>query len=113
MSEGLGGIRARDESGPWNSMNARERTRVSAHELVQGRVSDDTPPSAAASSPHSLKLLRFPAVRERAGLSRSTICRMERRGSFPGITRLPPTQSDGPTRSLVGSKTRRRPGWSG
>jgi prophage regulatory protein len=30
-----------------------------------------------------LKLLRFTAVRERTGLSRSTIWRLERRGAFP------------------------------
>ena len=30
-----------------------------------------------------LKLLRFTAVRERTGLSRSTIWRLERRGEFP------------------------------
>ena len=32
---------------------------------------------------HLLKLLRFSAVRERTGLSRSTIWRLERRGAFP------------------------------
>jgi prophage regulatory protein len=30
-----------------------------------------------------LKLLRFPAVHERTGLSRSTIWRLEHRGQFP------------------------------
>jgi prophage regulatory protein len=30
-----------------------------------------------------LKLLRFPIVRERTGLSRSTVWRLERRGEFP------------------------------
>jgi prophage regulatory protein len=30
-----------------------------------------------------LKLLRFGAVRERTGLSRSTVWRLERRGEFP------------------------------
>ena len=30
-----------------------------------------------------LKLLRFTAVRERTGLSRSTVWRLERRGAFP------------------------------
>jgi prophage regulatory protein len=30
-----------------------------------------------------LKLLRFTAVRERTGLSRSTVWRLERRGVFP------------------------------
>jgi prophage regulatory protein len=35
-----------------------------------------------------LKLLRFPAVRERTGLSRSTIWRLERRGAFPRHHRI-------------------------
>jgi prophage regulatory protein len=34
------------------------------------------------------KLLRFPAVRERTGLSRSTIWRLERRGEFPKHHRI-------------------------
>ena len=36
----------------------------------------------------SLKLLRFPAVRERTGLSRSTIWRLEREGEFPKHRRI-------------------------
>ena len=36
----------------------------------------------------SLKLLRFPAVRERTGLSRSTIWRLERLGDFPKHRRI-------------------------
>jgi prophage regulatory protein len=38
----------------------------------------------------ALKLLRFPAVRERTGLSRSTIWRLERRGAFPRHHRISP-----------------------
>ena len=34
------------------------------------------------------RLLRFPAVRERTGLSRSTIWRLERRGEFPRHRRI-------------------------
>lgn len=37
-----------------------------------------------------LKLLRFPVVRERTGLSRSTIWRLERRGEFPKHYRISP-----------------------
>lgn len=37
-----------------------------------------------------LKLLRFPAVRERTGLSQSTIWRLERRGHFPRHHRIAP-----------------------
>jgi prophage regulatory protein len=36
------------------------------------------------------RLLRFPAVRERTGLSRTTIWRMERRGEFPRHHRIAP-----------------------
>ncbi len=36
----------------------------------------------------SPKLLRFPAVRERTGLSRSTIWRLERHGQFPKHRRI-------------------------
>jgi prophage regulatory protein len=35
-----------------------------------------------------LKFLRFHAVRDRTGLSRSTIWRLERRGEFPNHRRL-------------------------
>jgi prophage regulatory protein len=34
------------------------------------------------------KLLRFPAVRDRTGLSRSTIWRLERQGAFPRHHRI-------------------------
>jgi prophage regulatory protein len=34
------------------------------------------------------RLLRFPTVRERTGLSRSTIWRLERRGDFPRHLRI-------------------------
>ncbi|MEO5568656.1 MAG: AlpA family phage regulatory protein [Gemmatimonadaceae bacterium] len=37
-----------------------------------------------------LRLLRFPVVRERTGLSRSTIWRLERRGEFPRHHRIAP-----------------------
>ena len=37
-----------------------------------------------------LRLLRFPAVRLRTGLSRSTIWRLERAGDFPRHIRLSP-----------------------
>jgi prophage regulatory protein len=35
-----------------------------------------------------LKLLRFPAIRERTGLSRTTIWRLERSGDFPRHRRI-------------------------
>jgi prophage regulatory protein len=42
-------------------------------------TSADVPPA---------RLLRFPTVRERTGLSRSTIWRLERRGEFPRHRRI-------------------------
>ena len=54
--------------------------------------------SPSPSSPSGLRtqhigpprLLRFPAVRARTGLSRSTIWRLERRGAFPRHRRISP-----------------------
>jgi prophage regulatory protein len=49
----------------------------------------DRPPATDAGDALALarvaspRLLRFPAVRERTGLSRSTIWRLEQRGQFP------------------------------
>lgn len=49
------------------------------------------PPTSVPAAPLSpVKLLRFPAVRERTGLSRSTIWRLERRGEFPQHHRIAP-----------------------
>ena len=39
-------------------------------------------------APRELRFLRFPAVRARTGLSRSTIWRLERQGSFPRHRRI-------------------------
>ena len=50
-----------------------------------------TTPVRDAGAVHRLpRLLRFPAVRERTGLSRSTIWRLERRGEFPKHHRISP-----------------------
>jgi prophage regulatory protein len=59
-----------------------------------GRVAksfDDTPVrpgGSAGPDPPPARLLRFSVVRERTGLSRSTIWRMERRGLFPRHRRI-------------------------
>jgi prophage regulatory protein len=49
-----------------------------------------TPAPIAQRTDHapSFKLLRFPAVRERTGLSRTTIWRLERQGDFPRHRRI-------------------------
>jgi prophage regulatory protein len=55
-----------------------------------------TPPHHVAThSPHDatdrdVRFLRFPAVRARTGLSRSTIWRLERHGGFPRHRRISP-----------------------
>jgi prophage regulatory protein len=52
--------------------------------------SDDTSvrPGGSAGPDAPARLLRFPAVRERIGLSRSTIWRLERSGLFPRHRRI-------------------------
>ena len=56
-------------------------------------VADAQPNGAAIAAhdmpaPQPLKLLRFTTVKERTGLSRSTIWRLERRGEFPRHRRI-------------------------
>jgi prophage regulatory protein len=63
---------------------------------ARGAVADQRgSPSASVGGSHlgvtrtpPLRFLRFPEVRERTGLSRSTIWRLERRGDFPKHTRI-------------------------
>ena len=70
--------------------------RGSAERLVDGLATgpgNDAVASTASPLPRpttsrALKLLRFPAVRERTGLSRSTIWRLERVGAFPRHRRI-------------------------
>ena len=74
---------------------------VSVRPLQHGELQSRREPRASStptvSSPDAgpkrvplLKLLRFPAVRDRTGLSRSTIWRLERRGEFPKHYRIAP-----------------------
>ena len=50
-----------------------------------GASTPEAEPASVAhfEAPPRLKLLRFPAIRERTGLSRSTIWRLEHQGRFP------------------------------
>jgi prophage regulatory protein len=58
---------------------------------VPASTGSATTPSRDADAVRRLpRLLRFPAVRERTGLSRSTIWRLERRGEFPKHHRISP-----------------------
>ena len=78
----------------------RTRGVVSVRPLDRGQPSSGQAPRATAipdasgqdagATRRPLKLLRFPAVRERTGLSRSTIWRLERRGEFPKHHRIAP-----------------------
>jgi prophage regulatory protein len=56
------------------------------HAARSGSLPSDETPHAAT----TLRLLRFPAVLGRTGLSRSTIWRLERRGAFPRHRRISP-----------------------
>jgi len=47
-------------------------------------------PLQPKTQPIGPRFLRFPAVRWRTGLSRSTIWRLERRGAFPRHRRISP-----------------------
>ena len=68
----------------------------SLERVVEGPAVSPRPATAGAAQVPSngralpLKLLRFPVVRERTGLSRSTIWRLERRGEFPKHHRISP-----------------------
>lgn len=76
-----------------NRLPAKTKGPIRAHS--SGQADSRPEPSGAtlrvAQRPDrvpSLKLLRFPAVRERTGLSRSTIWRLERHGDFPKHRRI-------------------------
>jgi prophage regulatory protein len=60
-------------------------TRSKPQNRHQGRTNETALDEAHAAA---LKLLRFPDVRERTGLSRSTIWRLERQGAFPRHHRI-------------------------
>jgi predicted DNA-binding transcriptional regulator AlpA len=45
-------------------------------------------PGQVATKPSQPRLLRFPDVRARTGLSRSTVWRLERQGAFPRHRRI-------------------------
>ncbi len=74
-----GGVRVRslERAGEGSAVSPRPATVGAAQGPSDGRVLP-------------LKLLRFPVVRERTGLSRSTIWRLERRGEFPKHHRIAP-----------------------
>ena len=78
-TSGAVSVRSLDRRQP----SGAEASRTTAAAVVSGQ-------DASAKRVPPLKLLRFPAVRERTGLSRSTIWRLERRGEFPKHHRIAP-----------------------
>ena len=58
--------------------------------LSPTQVPDSPQPPDLARADREVRFLRFPAVRARTGLSRSTIWRLERYGGFPRHRRISP-----------------------
>jgi prophage regulatory protein len=78
-------------SGVTTRINGRAQTDVLSGSRPGGSVATARPMASVLPAPAvPVKLLRFPVVRERTGLSRSTIWRLERRGEFPRHHRIAP-----------------------
>ena len=71
-------------------VNGTSRTESLGRSVQTGSATVRAAASVAGAPAAPVKLLRFPAVRERTGLSRSTIWRLERRGEFPKHRRIAP-----------------------
>ena len=72
-----------------NALPRRTKGPIQMREDARGGgLSDDSRTERRRAHEPSPKLLRFPAVRERTGLSRSTIWRLERQGQFPQHHRI-------------------------
>ncbi len=67
-------------------LSGRTRTAEEVHERGEEAPSTEATLSRLEDLP--LKMLRFPSVRERTGLSRTTIWRLERQGAFPRHRRI-------------------------
>jgi prophage regulatory protein len=66
----------------------RQQAGVRPIEGLSGGGAELEHPSQKPRTAGPLKLLRFPTVRDRTGLSRSTIWRLERSGDFPRHRRI-------------------------
>jgi prophage regulatory protein len=71
-------------------VNGTSRTESLDRPVSAASVPVRPPTGAAAAQAPAVKLFRIPVVRERTGLSRSTIWRLERRGEFPKHHRIAP-----------------------
>ena len=70
-------------------VDASDHVVANVHARLMSEASGATPQIAQSlDRVLTLKLLRFPTVRERTGLSRSTIWRLERQGDFPKHRRI-------------------------
>ena len=75
----------------WSSSASQDApSRLSEPTVRSGVMPRPTAQVPAASASVPMRLLRFPAVHHRTGLSRSTIWRLERRGDFPKHRRISP-----------------------
>lgn len=77
-------------NGTTTRAQSASRTEAVGRPVAAGPATVRPPMSTPAAPAVPVKLLRFPAVRERTGLSRSTIWRLERRGEFPKHHRIAP-----------------------
>src|SRR5262245_51282363 len=77
-------------SGAMTRANGTSRLEAPARHALAGSAATRTATGVVPSPVAPVKLLRFPVVRERTGLSRSTIWRLERRGEFPKHHRIAP-----------------------
>ena len=77
---------------PAGTRNSQERLPARASQLAKAAPPPVKSPQSVEQGTSTLpaKLLRFPDVRARTGLSRSTIWRLERRGDFPLHRRISP-----------------------
>jgi prophage regulatory protein len=72
-------------------MNDHRRRALAHGEFEQGEIGSGLPPPITTKDRLDaipLRFIRFAAVRERTGLSRSTIWRLERQGAFPKHRRI-------------------------
>lgn len=67
---------------------SRHPTLAAQRNQADEREAAHSPASSLAAATSLLRMLRFPAVHDRTGLSRSTVWRLERAGSFPRHRRL-------------------------
>jgi prophage regulatory protein len=76
--------------GAMTRVDGTPRTEASGRAVPAGSAATRPSTGVVAAPVAPVKLLRYPVVRERTGLSRSTVWRLERRGEFPKHRRIAP-----------------------